>query len=306
MSLRNKTVKYINNICPNKLNNKTYVVTGSTSGVGLKTIEELIFLNAKVIFAVRNIEKARSIINELKKEYNDFNYLILKLDLSNLKSIDEFVEYIINNKIDIDGFINNAGIYNHKLEYTLDGFESNIGTNYIGTYYLTNKLIPYLKTLNHSVTLINTTSISYKYAKINYNDFLGTNNYSKFKSYSESKLCMLKYSLYLFKELIGTNIKVYMVHPGITYSPLIIKAYNKFIGFLVKTFRFIFLKSEDAARASILCISGKAVPNNLYGPHIFFDVYGKPKINKIKKSTYQDIDKLIDYTDYLIDKKKNF
>ena len=303
ISLKKKTIKYLNKLYDNKLDNKTFIVTGSTSGVGLKTAIELLYLGAKVIFAIRNISKALSIIDEIKLVYRDIKYEILELDLSSLESIDEFVKYIISNNIDIDGFINNAGTYSKNKEYTKDGFELNIGTNYIGTYYLTNKLIPYFRQLNHDVILINTTSISYKYIDIDYDDFFKDKEYSKFKTYSLSKLCTLKYTLYLFDELNGSNIKVYMTHPGITYSPLILKAYNKFIAFLVRIFRFIFLTSEDAARANLLCISGKVKENNLYGPHLFFDVYGKPKKNKIKKKAYKEIDKLINYTNILLTEK---
>ena len=301
MGLSKKVIKYLNIIKSYKLESKTIVVTGATSGIGLKTVEELLFSNAKVIMAIRNIEKGEIIKESLLKEYNNADIKLIKLDIADLSSIDEFVRYIIENKINIDGFINNAGVYNKKISYTKDGFESNIGTNYIGTYYLINKLIPYFKSLDHEVKLINTTSISYKYVKIDYEDFFKYKKFSKFKTYGISKLCILKYSLYLNEILNNTNVSLYLVHPGVTYSPLIGGAYTKIASLFSKLLKFIFMSNEKAARASILCLSNDDIEKgNLYGPTVFFDVYGKPKKNRIKKSAYKDLDKLIEYTDNLL------
>ena len=157
MALSDKTKTWLTkqNI---SLKDKTVLVTGSNSGVGLKTIETSLFLGANVIMACRNMEKASNAKNDLLKDYPEANIDIMQIDLSDFSSIDAFADALISNKIDIDIFVNNAGTF-HKRGVTKDGFENVIGTNYFGVYRLTEKIIPYLKTLTHKVFYYNTISV---------------------------------------------------------------------------------------------------------------------------------------------------
>ena len=95
----------------------------------------------------------------------------MELDLASLTSIEAFCEDLASSKVDIDAFVNNAGAFRQPGKKTADGFDLVIGTNYIGTYYLSERLLPYLSSLPHEVVYMNTISIIHKIATVDYADF---------------------------------------------------------------------------------------------------------------------------------------
>ena len=68
----------------------------------------------------------------------------MPLDLASLTSIEAFCEELASSKVDIDAFVNNAGAFRQPGKKPADGFDLVIGTNYIGTYYLSERLLPYI------------------------------------------------------------------------------------------------------------------------------------------------------------------
>ena len=277
------------------LKDKTVLVTGSNSGVGLKTIETSLFLGANVIMVCRNMEKALNAKNDLLKDYPEANIDIMQIDLSDFSSIDAFADALISNKIDIDIFVNNAGTF-HKRGVTKDGFENVIGTNYFGVYRLTEKIIPYLKTLPHKVFYYNTISVVHKLVKINYKDFYNTKHYEHFRVYSKSKLCLAKYSYDLAKKLEKTNVCVYMIHPGISVTPLGANAFGNVIKILANALRGVFNSPEKSSLAMVYTLSNNSPTGSITGPS-FLEVWGYPKSGKVRRCVKEGADELISFTE---------
>ncbi len=294
MALSDKTKTWLTkqNI---SLKEKIVLVTGSNSGVGLKTIETPLFLGADVIMACRNMEKAINAKIDLLKDYPEAKIDIMQIDLSDFSSIDEFAENLISNKIDIDIFVNNAGIF-HKRGVTKDGFENVIGTNYFGVYRLTEKIIPYLKSLPHRVYYFNTISVVHKLVKINYKDFYNTKHYGHFRVYSKSKLCLAKYSYGLAKEIENTNVSVYMIHPGISVTPLGANAFGKVIKILANALRGVFNSPEKSSLAMVYTLSNNLPTGSITGPS-FLEVWGYPKSGIIRRCVKEGADELISFTE---------
>ena len=298
--LKKKTIKYLTkNFYP--LSGKTYLITGANSGVGLKATEELIYMGAHVIMACRNIKKAASARKELLAEYPSANITLMELDIASFRSIDAFIANIINDHIDIDGFVNNAGVFHIPHQYTKNGWECVMGTNYIGTYYLSEHVIPYLLSLNHHVDYIVTSSVAYKRGHINYNNFFGQQKYRKMSIYAQSKLCVTKYAFTLAKRLKGTNINVIMTHPGVTVSPLMQKAYSRSFFKFVDIFKWIFMDNEKAALSIPYVLAKQPKNGTMHGPNILWGAWGYPKPNHILNKTYKDNDILITYTNHIIE-----
>lgn len=74
--------------------------------------------------------------------YGGADIKLYTLDLASFNSIKSFTEQLYEDKIRITALINNAGIMNRDFLLTADGFEQNLGVNYIGTYLLTRRVIP--------------------------------------------------------------------------------------------------------------------------------------------------------------------
>ena len=294
MALKKKTVNWINKLNIS-LNGKTVLVTGSNSGVGYKTVESALYLGADVIMACRNMEKAEAAREELIKDYKNASVRILKLDLSDLSSIESFVQNIIDHKIDIDIFVNNAGTF-HKSGKTKDGFENVLGTNYFAVYYLSEKLLPYFETLSHKVIYCNTISVVHKMAKIDYEDFYFARKYKHFAVYARSKLCLAKYTYYLSEKYKNSNIDIFMIHPGISVTPLGANAFGENVKKLARVMKGVFNSPEKSSLSLFYIVSKDLPAGSIVGPHIL-EAWGYPKENRVRKCVKEGAEELIKFTE---------
>ena len=112
---------------------RTAIVTGANSGLGLVTARELARVGARVILACRNTDKGNAALAGLSGDVQ-----VRALDLADLASVRAFADTIGL----VDVLVNNAGIMAVPLALTRDGFESQIGTNHLGHFALTNLLLP--------------------------------------------------------------------------------------------------------------------------------------------------------------------
>ena len=99
------------------LSDKIYIVTGTTSGIGLETVTQLAKQSATVICAARNIDLSKTIINNIKEETKNDKISFLHLDLNSLQSVREFIKQFNDKFSRLDGLVNNAGVmHTHKQE----------------------------------------------------------------------------------------------------------------------------------------------------------------------------------------------
>ena len=290
MGLSKKTVKFLSKKCTRSLADKTVLITGANSGVGYKTAEILIYLGARVIMACRSAEQANAAREKLLSEYPNADIRVMSLDISDFDSIDEFADELP----DVDAFINNAGVFMHPGETTKQGFDLVMGTNYIGVYYLSEKILPKLARLGHGVAYINTISIIHKVAKVRFDRF-----FSEKGAYSRSKLCLARYSEYLFRKYSGTNISVFMSHPGITITQIASHVFGR-IYFLAKIMPFN--STEKSSLSAAVILAGDVPEGSVVGPGKLFGGWGYPKVNKKCRRDLRDIDPLIEFTQNAVEK----
>ena len=275
---------------------KSVLITGAAGSVGLKTAEVMIYLKAKVIMACRNAEKAQRARAALLAEYPDAEIRILCLDLADLGCIDGFVRQIKETGTDIDVFLNNAGVFHKPGERTADGFDKVLGTNYLGVYYLTESILPYLETLPHEVLYVNTVSIVNKIATVDYGDFFYSENYNNFSVYARSKLCLSRYTLELSKRCEGTNIRALMCHPGIVMTPLSVGAFGNTVKRLSEVFGGIFNSPEKSSLALPFIMANDVPAGSIVGPSKLFGGWGYPEINKIPRRVKTGGTELLDFS----------
>lgn len=298
--LRTNIKKYLDNQ-KSDIKDKLIIIIGSTSGIGLKALEELLYLGAKVIIGARDISKANEIKKPLEEEYKS-KIDVYELDLANMASIKKFVTRIKRNKLDLYGIVFNASEYGKYNTFTTDGYQLVMGVNYIGNYYLIERLLPYFDTYTHDIKLIITESNSYKRGKIDYNNFLFEKKKSDYKIYASSKLCLIKYTMYLANKLMDTHVKLIGIHPGVCKTKILNNLYSPWY---LAPFRFIKLlckKPDKGALAIVLGLANDYRSGSLIGPTFFS--FGYPKENKIKHKAYTDINKLINYTNSIIKKEE--
>ncbi|KAK3589945.1 hypothetical protein CHS0354_034967 [Potamilus streckersoni] len=128
--------------------NKSYMVTGANSGLGMFTAMTLVRMGGIVHMVCRDPargeEARKEIIAEIGNECLMDNLILHILDLSIPADIVKFVKSFENSEQKLDVLINNAGCMVHTREVTEDKLEKNFATNTLGTHLLTTLLIPTL------------------------------------------------------------------------------------------------------------------------------------------------------------------
>lgn len=297
MSLTAKTRKWLQKNADISLEGKTVVVTGSNSGVGFKTAETMLYLGAKVILACRNPQRADDARAALKADYPGSDISVMTLDLADFASIDAFVSKVEEQHIDIDVFVNNAGVFHQPGKKTKDGFELVLGTNYFGVYYLTEKLLAYLSSLPHEVTYINTISLVHKYASIDYEDFYYTKRYRSVPVYSRSKLCLAKYTYHTAQKWADSNIRIYMSHPGIALTPLGLNAVGPKYAKLAPVVAPFFNSPEKSSLSVAYILSHSLPVGAIVGPNHCFHGWGYPTLNRTSRKVTTGAEPLIAFTE---------
>ena len=291
MALSAKTKRFLDRNCPVSLSGKTVLITGASSGIGLKTAETMLYLGAMVILACRNPEKAAYARTRLQADYPGAVLRIMQLDLADFRSIEEFASHLP----DVDVFINNAGMYHRPGQKTADGLQLITGVNYFGTWYLTEKVLPLLKQSPHPVVLINTVSIVQKTARVNYSRFFEDRG-----SYSRSKLCLARYSCSLAESCRNTNIRVYMSHPGIAVTAIASHLIGKLM-VLAPVAPFNTVEKSSLSAAWIL--SHNLPDGSLVGPRGLLNIWGYPSLNRPCKKAKRGIVPLLDFTRKTVEEK---
>jgi len=188
---------------------RTVIVTGANSGLGEVTARELARVGAKVILACRNTEKGAAAASGMTGDVE-----VRKLDLGDLASVREFADGVDA----VDVLVNNAGIMAVPYAQTVDGFESQIGTNHLGHFALTNLLLPKINdrvvTVSSGLHLIGYISLK----DLNWK----SRPYFAWPAYGQSKLANLLFTSELQRKLVGAGsaVKAHAAHPGYSATNL--------------------------------------------------------------------------------------
>lgn len=186
---------------------RTVIITGANSGLGAVTTRELAGRGARIIMAVRNTGKGEAAARQMTGDI-----AVRSLDLQDLASVRQFTEGVDG----ADVLINNAGIMAAPYALTADGFESQIGTNHLGHFALTNLLLP--KLTDRVVTV---SSMAHWAGRIDFDDLNWKNRrYSPWLAYSQSKLANLLFTSELQRRLERSQLRALAVHPGYSHTNL--------------------------------------------------------------------------------------
>tara|TARA_A100001011_G_scaffold133326_1_gene140486 strand:- start:461 stop:1393 length:933 start_codon:yes stop_codon:yes gene_type:complete len=213
-------------LCPKEnleadLSTKTYIVTGTTSGIGLEVVTQLARQSATIICASRNLDALKKTTENISNNTSNNKIHFMHLDLTSLKSVKSFVNNFLDKFSTLDGLVNNAGIMFAPEKKTIDGNEIQFSTNYLGHFLLSELLLPVLKNSLNS-RIIHTSSVMHERGHIDLEDLnFEKRKYNKYEAYYQSKLAQVLYARHQAKLLNNTSIKVVSLHPGWVQTPLI-------------------------------------------------------------------------------------
>ena len=198
------------------------LVTGANSGIGLETARRLAGAGAQVILAVRNAEKGRRAVQDIVTTHPDAKVSAEPLDLSSLASVAAFAKGRTKDGRPIDLLINNAGIMAVPTRHTTaDGFELQFGTNHLGHFALTGRLLPLLRRAG-SPRVVTVSSTAHRIGRIELDDLQAEHKYQRWRAYGQSKLANLLFALELQRVSVrdGWGVLSNAAHPGSTRTNL--------------------------------------------------------------------------------------
>ena len=254
------------------LRGKRIIVTGATNGVGLATARSLARAGAQVILAVRNLELGAQRAAEMGGDT-----AVVKLDLADQASVRAFPTLLDG---DVDILINNAGIVAQHRTETVDGFETMIGTNFLGPFALTNLLFPRVRSM-----IINVGSDAHRTATIALDDpHLRNRKWSALPAYGRSKLAVMLWGLELDRRLrvAGSPVSSYLTHPGWVASNLSNVSDEKIMAAfhtIVRASASVLANDIDAGAAPTLyCITEPIPPGSYVGIDSRWGLKGGPTL----------------------------
>ena len=207
------------------------VVTGANAGIGYYTALGLAKVGAKVLLACRDPAKGRAAAQRISAEARHADVRTAELDLADLASVQRFADDMIRRGDPIDLLINSAGIMMPPNRgVTKDGFELQFGTNHLGHFALTSRLLPLLRSAK-SPRVVSVSSGAYQSGRIDFDDLQQSHRrYSAWRAYAQSKLANLLFTQELQRRSTAQSWRLLSVaaHPGYARTELLNRGQHKF------------------------------------------------------------------------------
>ena len=201
---------------------KLIVVTGANSGTGKEATRRLAAAGGHVVMAVRTVAKGEQARAEILARHPEARLEVRRIDLADLASIQEFADGLIADGTPVDVLINNAGVMAPPTRMTTaDGFELQFGSNFLGPFALTMRLLP-LVLAAPAPRVVTMSSGVASYGRIRFDDLQWQRRYRPNLAYAQSKLAdlMMTVRLAALATEQGWNLMSNGAHPGFTRTNL--------------------------------------------------------------------------------------
>ena len=198
------------------LTGRTAIVTGANSGIGFHTARALAQHGAEVTLAVRSLDRGEEAATRIRAVAPTAAVQVRPLDLASLASVEAFADAWVTEHPDgLDLLVNNAGVMAIPRRLTPDGFEMQFGTNHLGHFALTGRLLGSL-TARPGARVVSVSSGAHRFGRMDFADLMGEQHYSPWRAYGQSKLANLLFIGELQRRLERDRVpvKAMAAHPG--------------------------------------------------------------------------------------------
>ena len=191
------------------LENKRCVITGGSQGIGRAVAEKCVSEGAEVIIVARNEGELKESITKLSSQSTK-KHRYYVLDVSDLNAVRVFAQWIVNQKLDLDGLVNCAGVYGpigKTSTVDLIEFTKAVNINFLGTVYMCSIFAPLLKSATRKKI-------------VNYSGGGAATPFSNYSAYATSKIAIVRFTENLSIELSSDVIDINCVAPGFVITRL--------------------------------------------------------------------------------------
>jgi NAD(P)-dependent dehydrogenase (short-subunit alcohol dehydrogenase family) len=192
---------------------KRVLVTGVSAGLGVETARALAAHGAQVVGAARDLSKAQAATEPVRAQAaNGGSIELVQLDLASLDNVRRCADKLLAAGKAFDVVIANAGVMACPKGATVDGFETQFGTNHLGHFVLVNRIASLLKTGSR---LVNLSSAGHRYADVDLEDpNFERGPYEPFIAYGRSKTANVLFAVEFDRRHKARGARATAVHPG--------------------------------------------------------------------------------------------
>ncbi|MBY6160315.1 SDR family oxidoreductase [Mameliella alba] len=252
---------------------KTFVITGANAGTGFQAARILLGHGARVVMLNRSAGRSTTALRNLKAEFGTkADVSFIPMDLSDLDSVATAAEELLNTAPRIDALICNAAIAQVPArQLTVDGFESQLGTNHFGHFLLCGKLFDRIDQSGGRIVVV--ASLGYKMGlrRIKFEDLNWNEGYGANAAYSQSKLAQMMFAYELQDRVRAwqSKVQVFVCHPGSSATSLIRTSggmATRIMWWLMSKTPMV-QSAEQGAYPEIMCATERRLEQRaLYGP----------------------------------------
>ena len=247
---------------------KTAIVTGATGGLGFATAEGLARAGCRVVLTGRNAEKGDAALARLRRAVPAAEAEFRPLDVSSLEAVASFATAWTG---PVDLLVNNAGVMALPERHrSVDGFELQFATNYLGHFALTLRLLPVLLAAT-GARVVDVSSLAHRGGRIAFEDLQGERSYSPYRAYGQSKLAMLMFARELQRRARARSWDLTSIaaHPGWSATSIVSNGMGPTMKAALAHLAFrLAAQSADEGAKPILyaALDPAADPDLYYGP----------------------------------------
>jgi NAD(P)-dependent dehydrogenase (short-subunit alcohol dehydrogenase family) len=242
-----------------------------------------------VIIACRNTAKGEEAAAQIRRDVPAADLQVQALDLADLASVWSFTDGLDTDEVDL--LINNAGVMAPPRRLTKDGFESQLGTNHLGHFALTGRLLPRLLAAP-APRVVTVSSGAHRMGRIRFDDLQGERRYFAWLAYGQSKLANLMFCFELQRRATeaGTALKSMAAHPGYAATNLQFAAPRLPDRILMTvTNKVIAQSAEMGALPSLYAATAPDLPGGSFvGPDGFMEQRGYPHVVTAAGKAYDE------------------
>jgi NAD(P)-dependent dehydrogenase (short-subunit alcohol dehydrogenase family) len=275
---------------------KLAVVTGANSGTGKEAAKRLAAAGARVVLAVRTVAKGEAARAEILAAHPGARLEVRRVDLADLASVREFADALTADGTPLDLLVNNAGVMTPPDRMTTaDGFELQFGSNYLGPFALTMRLLPLLLAAG-SPRVVTMASGAANLGRVHFDDLQWERRYRPIGAYAQSKLADLLMARHLAAVATqrGWHLMSNAAHPGYTRTNL--QTAGASLGrdkprrSPIAAVPFVPSQAAEQGTEPLLyaATSPDAVNGGYYGPGGFMELVGPTRVARLTRRMRDD------------------
>ena len=259
------------------------LVTGATDGLGLETALALAGKGAQVVLSGRNPQKGEAALTRIRQVHPLAEVTFEPAELGDLASVRALAERVSHLPLHL--LVNNAGLMAlPRREATADGFERQLGVNYLSHFALTGLLLDALRQAS-APRVVSLASLAHRVGAIHEEDLQLRLSYAPFRAYAQSKLAMLMFAgeLQRRSDANGWGVFSAAAHPGGSNTNLISSSHgpqgqtSAFMRVGERLAARVMQSAADGALPTLFAATAPdATPGGYYGPSGLLEIKGAP------------------------------